>query len=228
MNHPNLEGRRFVSIADCEICGKLAERETSFFKYAHEDETRLLPPEASRLVRVPDVEPAVRRREEIKRCPVCGIFYYYLVTYEYLVDGSEDEEILTRLTPTEARRFYTDDEYDRLITSLAGELPSSHRLARRYAAKCLVAHHFARQNLAAVEHYLRHPDAETARGGFWYLHSLMDDSAQRPRLEQLMPTFESLSCHFDEEIASVAHSLEVCLNKIRAVQEKAQTKSSQP
>jgi hypothetical protein len=36
---------------------------------------------------------------------LCGTYYLYRSDYEYLVNGSEDEEILTRLSPDQAAPY---------------------------------------------------------------------------------------------------------------------------
>src|ERR1051325_9701115 len=119
MTHEEHKNRPFIAISECEICSHLDDLETSFVKYGHEDETRLLPAEAARLVRLQDSRVSEEDRRTFQRCPVCGTFYFYKITYEYLVDGSEDEEELMRATPTEARRFLSDEEYRDLIEWMA-------------------------------------------------------------------------------------------------------------
>jgi len=41
----------------------------------------------------------------LKQCAACGTYYLYETDYEYLVNGSEDEEVLTRLKEEEAREL---------------------------------------------------------------------------------------------------------------------------
>jgi hypothetical protein len=89
----------------CEICGKLSDAETSYSKYGSPDDDRPLPPEASRLVPEEPASGCHAERDHVKRCPLCGTFYRYLSSYEYLVNGSEDEEELRRITPEEAARL---------------------------------------------------------------------------------------------------------------------------
>ncbi len=40
-----------------------------------------------------------------RRCPHCGTLYRYLQSHEYLVNGTEDEEELSRLAPPQAEVF---------------------------------------------------------------------------------------------------------------------------
>src|SRR5215211_3760875 len=137
MTNEKFQDEKFIAISDCEICSHLEDVETSFAKYGHEEETTTLPAEAARLVRLKDSQVSDKDRREFQRCPVCGTFYLYKYTYEYLVYGSEDEEELTRATPTQARRFLTDAEYQTLIEWMAVNVQHASALTRYFAAKCL-------------------------------------------------------------------------------------------
>ena len=79
--------------AACEICSKLKDIETSFIYVSDDERSRPLPIESSRLERFK----LLAGSTEIKRCPICGTFYRYSYSYEYLVGGSEEEEELRRL-----------------------------------------------------------------------------------------------------------------------------------
>jgi hypothetical protein len=81
----------------CTICSRLQDVETSFTKYGWEEQDRPLPPEAGLLEPVEALDTYDKERHHVRRCPLCGMLYQYDWTYEYLVNGSEDEETLTRL-----------------------------------------------------------------------------------------------------------------------------------
>ena len=132
-----------ISIGDCEICSQLDEVETSFEKWGWEEQTRRLPPAAGRLIPVDALDSYDAERHHVERCPICGTFYRYDWTYEYLSNGSEDEETLTRLTPTEARQYLADGEYEALIAALRADLDASDERSRRYAARALADIPFA-------------------------------------------------------------------------------------
>lgn len=91
----------------CEICRELKLVETSLTKHGWEENDRLLPAAYRRLVEV-----RVEGREDEPRsprlCPLCGTLYSYETRYEYLANGSEDEEELRRLTGEEARAWLGD------------------------------------------------------------------------------------------------------------------------
>ena len=95
----------------CEICRELKPVETSLTKHGWEENDRLLPAAYRRLVEV-----RVAGREDEPRspryCPLCGTFYSYESRYEYLANGSEDEEELRRLTGEEARAWLGDAVVD--------------------------------------------------------------------------------------------------------------------
>lgn len=86
---------------ECEICSKLRDVETSFSKWGWPEMDRPFPAEVGRLVAAEDAS-GEKENHHVKRCPICGTCYSYDFSYEYLVNGSEDEALLTRLTPEEA------------------------------------------------------------------------------------------------------------------------------
>ncbi len=83
----------------CEICSQLRDVETSFSKYGWPDMDRSLPPAAARLVPEGPTDSYESERHHFRRCPLCGTRYQYDLTYDYYVNGSEDEETLTRIFP---------------------------------------------------------------------------------------------------------------------------------
>lgn len=107
--------------ASCEICRDLRPVETSLYKFGWEENDRPLPVVSRRLV---PVEWAVAGDENRapKRCPLCGTVYSYETRYEYLANGSEDEEELRRLTDAEARAWLGDAAVDSLPAPLLAPL----------------------------------------------------------------------------------------------------------
>jgi hypothetical protein len=89
----------------CPICSQLKDVETSFSKYLAPDYDRPLPAAATQLQVVPWLEGEAPERNHVRRCPACASLYNYLLSSEYMVNGSEDEETLTRLTPAEAAAY---------------------------------------------------------------------------------------------------------------------------
>ena len=85
----------------CEDCGALGPYESGYTKYGRPADDRPLPPAAARLVTVCGWQ-AGGRGEELRRCPSCGAWFRWHLTYEFYVNGSEDEETLTRLSDEEA------------------------------------------------------------------------------------------------------------------------------
>ncbi len=86
----------------CSICSHLADRETAYQKYGWEEQNTHLPAAADALVVVRDFRPYSSRKLQLRRCPGCGAYYLYSSDYEYLVNGTEDEELLERLTAEQA------------------------------------------------------------------------------------------------------------------------------
>ena len=89
----------------CSICRHLADKEAAFQKYGWEEDNTYLPAAAGRLTMVKDFKPYASRKLQLHQCPECGTYYRYETDYEFLVNGSEDEEYLTRLTDEEAAKY---------------------------------------------------------------------------------------------------------------------------
>ena len=90
--------------AGCSICGELHDEEYGYQKYGWPDDDTFLPGSAEKLDLVKDLKPHGSRSLLLKRCPGCRTWYLYRTDYEFLVNGSEDEQFLTRLTDEEAAR----------------------------------------------------------------------------------------------------------------------------
>ena len=89
----------------CNICSQLAARQTASQKYGWEENDSSLAAIVSKLVLEVDLQPGSEREKQVLQCPECGNYYLYESGYEYLVNGSEDWQTLTRLTPQEAREI---------------------------------------------------------------------------------------------------------------------------
>ncbi len=89
----------------CAICSQLADEETAYQKYGWEENDTYLPAAAAALLLVKDFKPYSSRKLQLWQCPQCGGYYRYTSDYEYLVNGSEDEERLTRLTSEQAAAY---------------------------------------------------------------------------------------------------------------------------
>jgi hypothetical protein len=214
MTDENFRPPELIAISACEICYHLADVEFSFVKYAHEEDTELLPAAAEKLVRLENSQVSDKDRRQFRRCPICGTFYLYKFTYEYLATGSEDEEELTRATPTEARRFLSDEEYTGLIKWMTINLQHPDAMTRFYAAKCLAAHHLEGREMAAISQNLKHPDVEVVKGGLTFLVQFVRD---RFKLEaclwELQDTLAHLSNHSEELVAKYARYLVRNINR---------------
>jgi hypothetical protein len=153
-----------IPISDCAICSRLADVETSFSKYGWEEMTRALPAEAWQLEPAEPIDTERAQNHHIKRCPICGTLYRYDWSYEYLVNGSEDEEALARLAPSEARRFFSDADYETRMKAMAGWLDHPCAQTRRFAARCLAIHYRAQGERAQIDRLLTSSDTAIAEG----------------------------------------------------------------
>ncbi|MHB1355567.1 MAG: hypothetical protein ACYCZF_06290 [Anaerolineae bacterium] len=89
----------------CSICAQLAEEEYAYQKYGSDIDNSSLPAAADSLILIKDFSPYGSRRLQLERCPECGTHYLYRTDYEYLVNGSEDEQFLTRLSEETAAEY---------------------------------------------------------------------------------------------------------------------------
>lgn len=92
-------------MAECQVCSSLADEEVAYQKYGWEENNTYLPAAAGHLQVVLDLQPYGSRKLQLQQCPECGTYYLYRTDYEYLVNGSEDEEFLTRLTDEQAAEY---------------------------------------------------------------------------------------------------------------------------
>jgi hypothetical protein len=97
--------RQIPPTSTCSICSQLAAEESAFQKYGWEEDNSYLPNAAGKLQIVRDFKPHSSRLLQIRQCPECATYYLYRTDYEYLVNGSEDEEYLTRLSTEAAAKY---------------------------------------------------------------------------------------------------------------------------
>lgn len=90
---------------NCKIFAALSDHEYAYQKFGWEENNTYLPAAADQLIIIKDFQPSSSRKKQIQRCPACGTFYFYQSDYEYLVNGSEDEESLIRLTIDQAEEM---------------------------------------------------------------------------------------------------------------------------
>jgi hypothetical protein len=87
-----------ASYTHCSVCSSLADYESAYQKYGHAEGDTYLPAAAGSLLVVRDFKPYSSRKLQLQQCPKCATYYLYRTDYEFLVNGSEDEDELTRLT----------------------------------------------------------------------------------------------------------------------------------
>lgn len=183
---PDAGPRANISLADCEICSRLNDYECAFEKHADPSATRDWPPEGNRLVPVPE-GPGAPTNHGFRCCPVCGMFYAWDYTYEYLANGSEDEWTLTRLTPGEARKFLSDAEYAALMVRHQALASSPEVKNRHYAAQCLTVDGVLRASAEPALGFLRSGDEALRKGTLAAARRLVDKPVHRDGLVPLAP-----------------------------------------
>lgn len=91
--------------ACCPTCFTLLDEHYAMQKYGWPQDDTHLPAAAGQLKVVKDFRPYDSRKLQLWQCPTCGTYYLYTTDYEFLVNGSEDEEFLTRLTEAQAAEY---------------------------------------------------------------------------------------------------------------------------
>ena len=86
----------------CPVCSVLADREEGRRKFGWPEHDVDLPDAVRSLVVEKDFRPGDERQRKLLRCPRCGTFCLFETDYEYLTNGTEDEQCLTRLPPARA------------------------------------------------------------------------------------------------------------------------------
>ncbi len=94
----------------CEVCSGLSDSEYAYSKFGWPEHDTFLPDAAQNLVKVKDLRPLGSRKLQLRQCPSCGAWFLYRTDYEYLTNGTEDEEFLTRLTEEEAAEYRNTPE----------------------------------------------------------------------------------------------------------------------
>lgn len=89
----------------CSICSELSDQEYAKQKWGWEENNTYLPAAAAQRAIVRDIRPYDSPKLQLQQCPECSCYYLYRTDYEYLVNGSEDEEHLTRLSAEQAAEY---------------------------------------------------------------------------------------------------------------------------
>lgn len=89
----------------CSICSSLADHEFAYQKFGWEENDTSLPQVASQLIVLRELHPFDSRTLELQQCPECGTHYLKKTDYEYLVNGTEDQQCLKRLSQAEAAQY---------------------------------------------------------------------------------------------------------------------------
>ncbi len=87
-------------VCECSICSHLSELQCGFQVRGREEQDTFLPESAKQLKTVKELK--YDHRQVIQQCAECGTYYRLFSEYEFIIGGSNDEQILTRLTDDEA------------------------------------------------------------------------------------------------------------------------------
>lgn len=165
-------------LVDCELCRQLGDVDRSFVKHGWPDSTAL-EPAASQLEFVEGVPGRDSQNHHFRRCSHCGMYYRYDWSYEFLVNGSEDSEELRRLTPTQARRFLSDDEYAARQAEQVAAIAHADEATRRFAARSVFDECVARADWGTAAELLGHADPLIVGAALSQLDYLLESDIDR-------------------------------------------------
>ena len=86
----------------CPTCGQL-DGASAASKDGWPELATSLPPGAGALVTIRTLLDTGSRKRLVQQCPACHAYFLYEVGYEFLANGSENEETLRRISAAEAR-----------------------------------------------------------------------------------------------------------------------------
>lgn len=89
----------------CSLRSRWKDYEVGRQTHGRQEEDTFLPGAARHLTNVRELEPGSVRHTWLRQCPECATYYLHRTGYEYLATGSEDEQILTRLTDEKAAEY---------------------------------------------------------------------------------------------------------------------------
>lgn len=93
----------------CPICSELKDREMIAYKDGWPRE-EYFPKAYSKLKDIKLLtEEYTSRPHTIMQCPECDQHYYHEVDYDYMPNGSDNDEILTKITAKEAKKHLGEE-----------------------------------------------------------------------------------------------------------------------
>lgn len=90
---------------NCSICSQLDNYHSALQTIGREEEDTFIPEIAGSQKFVRSLKPESCRYMQLQVCPECQTYYLYKSDYEYLAFGTEDEQILIRLTDEEGAKY---------------------------------------------------------------------------------------------------------------------------
>lgn len=161
-------------LSQCGLCSRLPDTDYAFSKYGWPDHDVSMSPDSIHLTDVDKGKPGYDDRHHLLQCPECGTYYKYDYTYEYLVNGSEDEETITRLTPVRVCDRLMHGELEHRMGFVPAELMVVHPNAKRYAVKCLLEYSVFKEDYGPAGELLEHPDPDLREGVLYFLWKMSE------------------------------------------------------
>ena len=93
----------------CAVCGELGDREYGARKGGWPEESTFIPGAIDRLIEVQDLGSDGSRLHKLLRCPSCGDHFRYDTDYEFIVPGTEDNQVLSRLDEQQTAALQAGD-----------------------------------------------------------------------------------------------------------------------
>jgi len=154
-----MQENEHIGFFDCPLCSQIQDTELALAKVGSDSENTYLPLEIKKLQRFKRNEQDVADSPKVLQCPHCYTFYLYQSSYEYLINGSEVEESLKRLTPTESVEYILPVEYEARIRYFHSYLTDPDERKKSYSLCCMCFHYLYSDQISKIISLLEQQDS---------------------------------------------------------------------
>ena len=197
--------------SQCSVCSVLGDFQYGFQKGGRDEDNSFIHPISDKLEEIEDRGSSGSREHKILRCPQCGTWYQYDTDYEFLVNGTEDEQTLRRMAPAEVYSRYGKKQYETLTAYLRNIVenpdPEISPEDRAYAIRSIVGECVRCQDAGSLESFLFSPKKEILDQTLAYLRDFLDNYYNKKKVLFAKDLFLRLkNTHAEERVRYLAAS----------------------
>ena len=123
------------------------------------------------------------------------------------MNGSEDEETITRLTPLGFRHRISQEEFDLRMSLSRSEISHTDANAKLYAVKCMTEYSVYEGDVDEMNSYIATGDEEIQRGILYFIYKMIEAGTDKRLTEYLRrqaPVLKHLEKSGNEKIRNLA------------------------